>query len=129
MIPEPIQIITNTNSVFRLFKPNILHIIYADNVVLEIEDVIEVQLAYRSLPDPKPLSVLSELGKHGSFSTEARTYAAQIAPDLDKSAYIIKGLAQRLIVRFYLKVLTSKGDNKVFDCFEEAYNWVIKDEV
>jgi len=64
--------IENKKSVLRILEHNILHILYADNIVLEIKDIDELYTSYNALPDPKPLKVLSEMGDFSSITTEAK---------------------------------------------------------
>lgn len=116
--------IENKKSVLRILEHNILHILYADNIVLEIKDIDELYTSYNALPDPKPLKVLSEMGDFSSITTEARNYGAEISPDLTKLAYVVKGLAQRLLLKFYVKMLKRKKPTKIFNNFDAAYAWL-----
>ena len=116
--------IENKKSVLRILEHNILHILYADNIVLEIKDINELYTSYNALPDPRPLKVLSEMGDFSSITTEARNYGAEISPDLTKLAYVVKGLSQRLLLKFYIKMMKRKKPTKVFNNFDAAYAWV-----
>ena len=119
--------IENKKSVLRILEHNILHILYADNIVLEIKDINELYTSYNALPDPRPLKVLSEMGDFISITTEARNYGAEISPDLTKLAYVVKGLSQRLLLKFYIKMMKRKKPTKVFNNFDAAYAWLIEE--
>lgn len=116
--------IENDKSVLRILDQNILHILYADNSVLEVKDVDDVCYSYNLLPDPKPLKVLSEMGAFSSITNEAKKHAAEISPELTKLAYVIKGLAHRLLLKFYIKMMKRKKPTKVFNDFDAAYAWL-----
>lgn len=116
--------IENKKSVLRILEHNILHILYADNIVLEIKDINELYTSYNALPDPKPLKVITEMGDFSSITTEARHYGAEISPDLTKLAYVVKGLAQRLLLKFHIKMMKRKKPTKVFNNFNAAYAWL-----
>jgi len=116
-------IIKNTNSEIRVLDNGVMHVLYKKNAVLEVEDIKELQLQYNLL-EPKPRKVLQELGKFTNMSTSARKFAAEHSPDLDGVAYVIHGLAQRLLVKFYVKIWKRDKPTKVFNTFKDAYNWL-----
>jgi len=92
------DILINEKLKLEVVEGNIYYIRYADNITIEVEDIKIVKSFFDSLPEPKPLFTVSEFGVYSSITPEARTYAADISPNLLKSAYVIKGLAQRLLV-------------------------------
>ncbi len=108
----------------KFIDDDILHILYLKNSVLEVEDVVEVHKAFMSLPDPKPRKVLSEMGKFVSITPEARASAAEHSPDLDGIAYVIKGISQRLLLKFHIKMWKRDKPNKVFESYNEALEWL-----
>ena len=110
--------------VLTVLTDDILHLLYLPNSVLEIDDIKEALLAYDSLPNPKPLRVITEMGKYATITSEARSFASENSPHLNKVAYVITGLPQRLLLRFFLKMMKNKKVTKVFLSFEDAYKWV-----
>ena len=117
-------IIENKNSVMRVLDNGILHNRYFEGSLLEVEDIKGVQNGYNSLPDPKPLKVIQEMEIGVSMTPEARKYAAEHSPDLTGVAYVIQGLAQRLLIRFYVGMWKRTKPVKVFDSVAEALNWL-----
>jgi hypothetical protein len=118
-------IIENKNSLMRVLDNGVLHNRYFEDTLLEVSDIKEVQDGYNSIPDPKPLKVIQEMEIGASMSSEARIYAAEHSPDLIAVAYVIKGLPQRLLIRFYVRMWKRKKPVKVFDCFDNALEWLI----
>lgn len=119
-------IIYNKNSTVRIIEGNIMYVRYKNNSIIEIEDVIELEKAYNSLKDPKPMKVLSEMGEYASISTEARAFAAERSPDLTAIAYVINGLAQRLLIKFYIRMWKRNKPYKVFDSLDDGLEWLNK---
>lgn len=117
-------VIKNEKSTLNIIEDNILHILYLKNSDLEIEDVKEVAEAYNSLPEPKPQKVLSEMESYVSITNEARVYAAEQSPDLIGIAYVISGLSQRLLLKFYVKLWKRKKPTQVFHSYAEALLWL-----
>jgi len=125
-VSEYIEIvINNTNSEMRILDNGIMHVAYKDGIALEVEDIKELQIQF-DLLNPKPTKVLQELGKFTNMSVEARNYAAEHSPDLKAVAYVIHSLAQRLLVRFYVKMWKRDKPTKVFDSVHEAKEWLTK---
>tara|TARA_B100000809_G_scaffold86740_1_gene85099 strand:+ start:1239 stop:1577 length:339 start_codon:yes stop_codon:yes gene_type:complete len=109
----------------RILDNGIMHTVFYKGTFLEVIDIKDVQIGYESLPDPKPMKVIQEMEIGVSMSLEARKYAAEHSPDLIGIAYVIKGLAQRLLIRFYVKMWKRKKPVKVFDSFDEAETWLM----
>jgi len=107
----------------RILDSGILHVTYTEGIVLEIPDIKEMQVQF-DLLEPKPTKVLQELARYVNMSAEARKYAAEHSPDLDGIAYVIHGLAQRLLVKFYVRMWKNNKPTRVFDSATEALNWL-----
>jgi hypothetical protein len=117
--------VINTNSVMTVLSSGILHIKYPIGAEITKSDIQEIQEAYAFLPDPKPLKVLQELGMYVNMTNKARKYAAQNSPELLGVAYVINGLAQRLLVRFYVGMLKKTKPTAVFDNYDDALDWLL----
>ena len=115
--------IKNTNSEMRIIHDNILHITYKEDTTLEIADIDELMNQFKLL-SPKPEKVINEYGNFVTISTEARLYAKNISPDLKAVAYIINSLAQRILLRFYIKTFKKSKKAKIFESFEDALTWI-----
>lgn len=118
------EIIKTQKSEMQILENSILHIKYTEGVALEVKDIKELQVQFELL-NPKPRKVLQELGSSLNMSSEARSYAAEHSPDLIAVAYVIKSLAQRLLIRFYVKMWKRKKPVKVFDSFDDAKAWLM----
>jgi hypothetical protein len=118
------EVIKNQHSEMKILENSILHISYTAGVVLEAKDIKELQVQFELL-NPKPRKVLQELGSSLNMSSEARRYAAEHSPDLIAVAYVIKGLAQRLLIRFHVKMWKRDKPVKVFDSFDDAKAWLM----
>ena len=110
--------------VFSILEDNILLIYYKDNATIEVEDILSIEKAYNDLPYIKPMKVVTEYGEFVTITSEARTKAAQRSPDLIAVAYVINSLSQRLLLKFYIKMVKRKKPTKVFQTMEEALDWV-----
>ena len=60
----------------RILDNGVLHVIYSDGIVLEIEDIKELQVQF-DLLDPKPRKVLQHLGRYSTMSSDCKKYAAE----------------------------------------------------
>ena len=115
------RVIETTNATVTVLESNILHFYYRND--LEVQDIIEVEEVYNSLV-PQPKKVIQEMGPFVSMSSEARSYAAERSPDLTAVAYVIRSLAQRLLIKFYIRMWRRKKPAKVFENFDEALAWI-----
>lgn len=109
----------------RVLANGILHIKYPMGAEINTLDIQEIQKGYAALPDPKPMKVLQELGMHVNMTNKARKYAAENSPHLLGVAYVIKGLAQRLLIRFYVRMLKKDKPTAVFNNFDDALVWLL----
>jgi hypothetical protein len=127
---QPVFTIKNKNSIMKVFENGVLHIIYFKNVLIEVDDIKDVKDGYNSLAKPKPMKVIVKLESGVSISLEARKCAAEHSPILTGVAYIIEGLAQRLLVKFYIRMWKIKKPVKIFNSlktfnsFDEASDWL-----
>ncbi|MFB0926056.1 MAG: hypothetical protein QMB65_12385 [Vicingaceae bacterium] len=117
--------VQNKNSVMRVLANGILHIKYPMGAEINTLDIQDIQKGYAALPDTKPMKVLQELGMHVNMTNKARKYAAENSPHLLGVAYVIKGLAQRLLIRFYVRMLKKDKPTAVFNNFDDALVWLL----
>jgi len=121
---EIVTVVQNTNHEMRVLNNGVLHIIHAAGVDIEVSDVKEMKKAYYDLPNPKPLKAIQEFRFNVSMTLEARKYAAEHSPNLLGVAYIIDGLAQRLILRFYVRMWKKDKPKDFFSNFDDAMEWL-----
>jgi hypothetical protein len=115
-----------TNARVRLLSGDIFHIKWNDAMDIEISDIDELGEVFHQIPEGKKVCVIQEMGDFTSISGEARKYAAQKSPEIHAIAYVIKGLGQRMILRFYLNMKKTKTPAKVFTCMVESVQWLKK---
>ena len=118
------EIYEKTNSTVSWITDEIVHIKWKEGVELEIEDIDDVDDSFQKITQGEKVKVLSEMGKFTNISPEARKYAAEQSPDLICLGYVIHSLAQRLILRFYIKIKRRQYPTKVFTSYKEALEWL-----
>lgn len=128
MVQELIVIdeVVLTNATVRLLSDDIFHIKWKDAIDIEISDIDELEVVYERFSCGKKLKVIQDLEHFTSISNEARTYGAEKSPEVEALAYIIKGLGQRLLIKFYLNIRRAKNPTKVFTRYEDALEWFEK---
>lgn len=107
-----------------MLEGDIVHINWEGGMDIEIGDIDELSEAYDKMTQGRRMKVIQEFDHFTSISNEARKHAAEKAPDVRAVAYIIKGLGQRMILRFYLNIRRRKVKAKVFMNMEEALQWL-----
>ncbi len=108
----------------RVLSNGVLHIIHDKGVEIEVSDVKEMKETFEQLVSPKPSKAIQEFKFGVSMNMEARTYAAEHSPALLGVAYIIDGLAQRLILRFYVRMWKRDKPTDFFSDVDEAMEWL-----
>lgn len=116
--------IINTNCTVSWIAEGIVFIQWKSGIDIEISDIDELSKAFHELSEGKLVKVLQDFGQYTSISSEARSYAAKKSPDLVARAYIIKGLGQRMVLKFYIRLRNQNCPTKVFMSFDEALEWV-----
>ncbi|MCR9173986.1 MAG: hypothetical protein NXI10_15895 [bacterium] len=113
-----------TNADVRLLLDDIFHIQWNGGDDIEISDIDELSAAFEEMTQGRKMKVIQEFDHFTSISNEARRYAAEKAPDVTAVAYVIKGLGQQMVLRFYLKIRRRKVNAKVFMEVEDAWRWL-----
>lgn len=118
------ETIKNENSTVSWIDNDIIHLLWRKGVDLEIPDVDEVETAFEQLAQGRKVKVLSEFGNFVNITPEAREYAANRSPECIALAYVISSLAQRIIIRFYIRIRKRQNPTKVFMNRDEALKWL-----
>ncbi len=113
-----------TNALVQILAGNIFYIKWDGGMDIEISDIDELSKTYNEMTKGRKMKVVQEFDHFTSITNEARKYAAEMAPDVIAVAYVIKGLGQRMIIRFYLNVRRRKVKAKVFMNKEDAFAWL-----
>lgn len=124
---EPL-VSTNTirteNAVIRLIDDNIFYVLYDPEIVIEVSDFEETRSVYEKLSENQLLKFIVEFPPYTSATADARKWATEHQVDALAEAIVFHGLAQRLLIRFYLRFRKQKHQVKIFNCNEEALNWL-----
>lgn len=118
-----------THCVVRILSGDIFHIKWNGGRDIEISDIDELAQAFEEMTRGRKMKVIQEFDHFTSITNEARRHAAEMAPDVIAVAYVIKGLGQRMIIRFYLNLRRRKVKSKVFMDMESATRWIDSVEV
>lgn len=127
LMPEQlpdIQTIEVSCAILYQVAPDIIHVKWKHDDMLEVENIEEVSEAYQTLSEGKRLKVISHFTPNTTISPEARKHAAKRSPDVIALAYVIHSLPQRIVLRFYIRMRGRKNPTKVFHSYEEALEWI-----
>lgn len=105
---------------------DVFHIKWHGAKDIEIEDIDELAKAYEEMSHGRKMKIIQEFDHFTNITNEARKHAAETAPDVTAVAYVIKGLGQRMVLRFYLNLRRRKVKWKVFMSIKEAVTWIEK---
>ncbi|UKN02313.1 hypothetical protein K6119_02110 [Paracrocinitomix mangrovi] len=117
--------IKNENSTVKMVADNIVFVYYHENAVIEPED-FDASLAacYELANGNKNLKAISEFGKYSTATAAARKHAESLNIVCVAEAAIFHSLAQRLLLKFYIMFRKQPHPFKIFQSYEEAFNWV-----
>ena len=121
---ETVVHIQNKNHEMMVLNNGVLLIVHAKGTEIEISDVKEMKEAFNNLPAPKPKKAIQDFRLQVSMTTEARKYAAEHSPNLLGVAYIINGLAERLLLTFYVRMWKRDKPTQFFQNYEDAFRWL-----
>jgi hypothetical protein len=115
------------HSIILLRNDGIIELHTNENHEYVIKDVIENVDSFGALTNGKKAPVLIIGGAFTSVSKEARSYMAShesLKYSL-KEAFLLNSLAQKLLINFYIKFDKPLIPTKVFNCKDEAINWLL----
>lgn len=112
-------------AICTLLEEGVVNVIYKDNVIIELEDVVELRKVIADLTNNKYYVSVYEAGEHTSVSKEAREISPNDIHIKNRKALaiVVKSLAQRLISNFYRNANKSSYPIKVFSSKEKALKW------
>ncbi|MEO9257268.1 MAG: hypothetical protein ABI207_02735 [Crocinitomicaceae bacterium] len=122
------KIVSLENHVSVFFrKHGIFHIQVEDNAVYNLHSYKFVQEFRLNNPQFNADIGIFEFGSFSSVDNEARELASQREISIYiGEAYITTNLAQRLLVKHYMRILRAKGINvQMFDDYESAKTWLL----
>lgn len=126
MTAEPIlaEGIKKKNSTLSWIEPGIACISWGGNIDIEISDIDDLEDSFAELTNGEMVKVVSEVSRYVNITPEARSYAANRSPELLGLAYVINGLGQRSILKFYIRLRKNQNPTRVFVSKKEAVDWL-----
>ena len=111
-----------------LREDGIIHIIYNEGVIIDVQVQHNVQEVFDKLAAGKKRPYLFEAMDNCSVTKEARENAIKMEDKVLASAYAVvaNSIAYRLIANFYLKVNKPKSPYRVFNTEQAATKWLLK---
>ena len=97
---------------------------YSINIDIAISDIDDLEDSFAELTGGEMVKVVSEIGRYVNITPEARSYAANKSPKLLGLAYVINGLGQRLVLKFYIRLRKNQNPTRVFVSKKEAVDWL-----
>ncbi|NRA10987.1 MAG: hypothetical protein HRT57_03410 [Crocinitomicaceae bacterium] len=116
--------IVKANTTLSWIEPGIVHIEWRKEIDIEIADIDDLTESFNELTQGEMVKVVSEISRFVNITPEARSYAAKQSPKLIGLAYVINGLGQRLILKFYIRLRRNQNPTKVFLSKTEAVEWL-----
>lgn len=112
-------------AICTLLEEGVVNVIYKDNVIIELEDVVELRKVIADLTNNKYYVSVYEAGEHTSVSKEAREISSNDTHIKNRKALaiVVKSLAQRIISNFFMKSNKDIHPIKVFSSKTKALIW------
>ncbi|MES2515041.1 MAG: hypothetical protein V4580_12900 [Bacteroidota bacterium] len=111
----------------QLLDIGVVRIDMLSNHIIDLEEAVQMNIAQGELLKWEPGLVLMVAGSTTQFTSDARDFSAS-REGLRFSiaeAMLVKNLAQRIIVSFYLKINKPAKPSKAFNTEEDAINWLL----
>jgi len=106
-------------------QSKLIYLSIHDNMNIEVEDIHEMVNAQQTLcNNTAEYSRLLLAGLHANISSDARSLLQKVELPVKKEAYVISGLAQKLIVNFYIKFRPNKHPFRAFNKEKDALEWL-----
>ncbi|MFT6283542.1 MAG: hypothetical protein ACJA0U_003685 [Salibacteraceae bacterium] len=116
--------IKKANTTLSWIEPGIAHIEWRQDIDIEIADIDDLEDSFAELSQGEMVKVVSEITSYVNITPEARAYAAKRSPKLLGLAYVINGLGQRLVLKFYIRLRKNQNPTQVFVSKKEAVEWL-----
>lgn len=105
---------------------NIIELHFENGFSGSVDDARHMVQLFKKLSGPFKPSLLVICSEDNTFSKEAREYTAsrEVSAVLKADAFVIKGLALRIIGNGYLKINKPRRPTRLFNSKEEAIDWL-----
>jgi hypothetical protein len=114
------------NATIELINGEIFYVLYKPELLIEVSDFEETRSVYQKMSENGILKFLVEFPKYASATNEARKWAEDHQVDAVAEAIVFNGLAQRILIRFYMNFRKQNHPVRIFDSKENAIDWLSK---
>lgn len=110
-----------------MLESSIIKIDMSSGAVIDLDECVKITNAIGDLTDKKKALILMISGNTTSFTSEARAFSASEAGSIYTiaDAMIVKNLAQKITVSFYLKINKPIRPSKAFNSESDAIKWLL----
>ncbi|MEO9533216.1 MAG: hypothetical protein ABJG68_09780 [Crocinitomicaceae bacterium] len=114
----------NKNSTIIITDDEIFKLIYGSGIQIELSDVREAVKVYEDYAKGRSLKVLVVFADDTTMTAEARQSAEIKTANSLAEAFVLKTLAQSILLRFYLLRRKSLHPIKIFKQEDTAVKWL-----
>jgi hypothetical protein len=106
---------------------SIIKIDMSSSSIIDLYECEKITEAIGNLTDKKRALILMIAGNTTNYTSEARAFSASEAGSIYTiaDAMIVKNLAQKIMVSFYLKINKPIRPSKAFNSESDAINWLL----
>ncbi len=97
---------------------------YNDNVEIGLNDVKQVLELQVELGVNESVKRIVHAGRHTTITQEAREYIEQHKPRVKAEAFVLFGLAQKILFQFYTTARKNDNPIKPFNSLDSARRWI-----
>lgn len=127
-IKSKFEIIELSHSTIQLRSDGILQVDFVDECMLDVAECEELIRNYTAVLNTRKVPILHIFGRYTGATKGARDFSA--SPEGLKhslaEAYVLKSLAHRLLLNFYIKFNKPAVPTKYFTTKQEAIAWLLK---
>lgn len=102
----------------------IIYFKYSDNALVELSDVQKMLQLQRELGVDENVKRIVYAGRYTTITPEAREYVQRNKPKVKAEAFVLSGLAQKILFDFYHHICKNENPIKSFNNLEDAFKWI-----
>lgn len=116
----------NTSKVVHYIKNDVLHIVFKNDVIVDLDDMIESKKVREELQKGNPMKVFVDARGLFQITKDAREFASleENAKMSSKMAIVVNSLGIRMVANFFVKVNKPNTPSKMFSTKEKALEWL-----
>lgn len=116
--------IIKKNSTLSWIEPGIALISWRSNIDIDISDIDDLENSFADLTNGEMVKVVSDMSNYVNITPEARSYAAKRSPELLGIAYVINGLGQRMVLKFFIRLRKIQNPTRFFNSIDDSIVWL-----